>query len=1136
MVAFIRTNSWAWAAMLAAAVWFALAATAPAQDRQPPVNADLSASIERGFGRLIFTFPEEMKTDVQLANNILVIKFARPVKIQTDALQATFKELMSIVRADPDGTAIRIALSQKISVNSMAAGEKLFVDLLPANWVGMPPGLPQEVVDDLARRARDAERLARNQPVAPAKVWQPIRLRVAEAPTFIRYAFEIAEPMTTAAEQDGQELRITFAAPAKIDFGDAKARMSQSVVTLDADYADGIAVMRMVLAPGVAVRHFREESAFIVDVTPAPQAPPVQVQGNAGERRVPQTPQQTTAPMPLFADNEMKAAPETVPAAPAHNAAKTQTPPAPAAETMPVPPARAEAAPETGTVKASVTSSNAGIRVEFPFKQPVASAIFRRGEWVWIVFDTARAIDIEELVDDKTRVFSDITIAEFPDARAVRLRLNRKWLVSAGTDGQTWTVHFGDAVVSPSEPLNPRRVSEDSGAVMAIPLAAAAKGKVHKLEDASIGDDIHIVTAFGPPRGVLRLQDFVEFRLLPSAQGIALVPLADDLAVTLKPEIVVIARPAGLAVSELGRTPSVRRTPANVSALDATTWESERNRQFKERESEILTTVSLAPAPQRLDARIALATFYLSHRLAAEAKGTLEAAVREDSKLVANARFHLLRGVAELMIGRPDAALSDLSNTDLKDSHDAALMRAVAQAELSNWSEAREQFRAGLPGLKLLPVELQRLVYFAALRAAVEVRDFNEAARLIHEIETVEVPPEHEPEFTVLQGRLAEGLGRIDRAEKFYNAAAEGPISAAAAEARFKKVEVRIARGELTRPAAIEQLESLSFGWRGDRIELESNRLLARLYVGEARYREAFRLLDAALLTQKNAPVTRTFHNEMASVFEDLFLSGKADALPPIEALALYYDFSKLTPVGRRGDELIRRLSDRLVAVDLLDQAAELLQHQVQFRLTGAAKSQVATRLAIVHLLNRNPQKAIGVLAGTRQAELPQDLREQRLLLESRALMDSNRFDQALDVITSLQTPEADRQRADVLWAAKRWRQAGEAIEAMLGERWKEEGSLDEVERHDVLRAGLAYALANETLALTRLREKFAARLASGAEREALDEIAKGANPSAIGAAAKALSHIDSLAVFLKLYHARYPAGPIARNEQLSAR
>ena len=98
---------------------------APAQDRQAPVNAELAASIERGFGRLVFTFPEEVKTDVQLANNILVIKFARPVKVSTEALQATFKELMNMVRADPDGTAIRIALSQKITLNTMAAGEKL---------------------------------------------------------------------------------------------------------------------------------------------------------------------------------------------------------------------------------------------------------------------------------------------------------------------------------------------------------------------------------------------------------------------------------------------------------------------------------------------------------------------------------------------------------------------------------------------------------------------------------------------------------------------------------------------------------------------------------------------------------------------------------------------------------------------------------------------------------------------------------------------------------------------------------------------------------------------------------------------------------------------------------------------------
>ena len=69
--------------------------------------------------------------------------------------------------------------------------------------------------------------------------------------------------------------------------------------------------------------------------------------------------------------------------------------------------------------------------------------------------------------------------------------------------------------------------------------------------------------------------------------------------------------------------------------------------------------------------------------------------------------------------------------------------------------------------------------------------------------------------------------------------------------------------------------------------------------------------------------------------------------MPAIDALSLFYDFRDLTPVGRRGDEMIRKLADRLVSVDLLDQAAELLQHQVDNRLQGAARAQVAVRLAV---------------------------------------------------------------------------------------------------------------------------------------------------------------------------------------------
>src|SRR6185312_12143697 len=115
-------------------------------------------------------------------------------------------------------------------------------------------------------------------------------------------------------------------------------------------------------------------------------------------------------------------------------------------------------------------------------------------------------------------------------------------------------------------------------------------------------------------------------------------------------------------------------------------------------------------------------------------------------------------------------------------------------------------------------------------------------------------------------------------------------------------------------------------------------------------------------------------------------------------ALAIYYDFSKLTPIGRRGDELIRRLADRLVSVDLLDQAAELLDYQVKYRLSGVAKAQVAAKLAWIQLLNGKPAPAIQALADTRIADIPQELREQRLMLEARALSELGRYDAALEL------------------------------------------------------------------------------------------------------------------------------------------
>ena len=51
--------------------------------------------------------------------------------------------------------------------------------------------------------------------------------------------------------------------------------------------------------------------------------------------------------------------------------------------------------------------------------------------------------------------------------------------------------------------------------------------------------------------------------------------------------------------------------------------------------------------------------------------------------------------------------------------------------------------------------------------------------------------------------------------------------------------------------------------------------------------------------------------------------------------------------------------------VDLLDQAAALLSHQMEFRVKGAEKARVGTRLAILKLMDRRPEDALDALANS---------------------------------------------------------------------------------------------------------------------------------------------------------------------------
>ncbi len=1160
-----------------------------------PVKGQTQAAVANGFGRIVLQFTEEVESEVKVAGGIIVVTFARPVDIGIESITTGLPGYVGVARRDPDGKGLRIALARRVTVNSMAAGERLFIDLLPDTWTGVAPGLPQEVIEDLAKRAREAERLLRQQRQwAQKRKPMQIRVRVATQPTFTRYLFELPDVIAVTADRGTDDLTLTFGSPLVFDLSDAKSVLPGVVQSIDAQTKTDSVAVRFAFKGKADVRSFREDNNYVVDISASdakesaapvkmPELAALAVEAAAGKRgplagvEAPQTvPATVPAPAPPVAAKNVETKPAPKPDAPmkAEAAAKAETAPkatlkpeaaslpapaptpplvqavspapppvqaapaavaappvASAAEPKAAPPEdlKKEASPDAPKAKnpnsivVEVTRKGDSMRLSFPFSGPTPAAVFRRADTLWAVFDTKADIDVNALRGDISRTIRTATLTSTRDAQIVRIVLERPILASAAMEGGSWIITLGEAVVEPTKPLGiARNMALQNRASVTVPFDDPKS--LHRISDPEIGDNLLVVTALGPARGFLKSLDFVEFRALASTQGIVVQPLADDVQAELSADKIVLGRPGGLTLS--GAAPSGRNSAAfRPLVFDTQLWGFDRQSNFTERQYHLVAAAADASDGKRAIPRVELARFYLAKDMYVEAKGVLDVALAEDRPGADDPTALVLRAIADIMLDRPDEGLKDLADPIIGDQFDAPLWRAFAYARQGKWAEARQGFNNVEAAIATLPVELQRLALKEALRATIEVRDFEGADKQMHEFETVGMPKQMEPAILVLTGRMAQGLGKNEDALRNFRAASETSDRPTASEAHLREVALRYGLGDLKRSDVIVELETLTSIWRGDETEIEALQLLARLYNEEGRYRDAFHVMRTALRAHPKSELTRRIHDEAATTFDSLFLAGKGDALPAIEALSLFYDFRELTPIGRRGDEMIRRLADRLVTVDLLYQAGELLQHQIDHRLQGAARAQVAARLAVIYLMDRKPDKAQAVLRSTRMNDVTTDLRQLRQLLEARALSDIGRHDLALEVIANIDRREAIRLRADILWAAKRYQQAAEQIELLYGERWRDFAPLNDAERSDLMRAAIGYALGEDSIGLGRLRERYFGKMADGPERQAFDIATAqvGSRKAEFAEIAKKIAAADTLDTFLREMRSSYP-------------
>lgn len=1078
-----------WVAMVGVAVAMpALAIPVAAQEQ-----GQLFATQEDGYARLILSFPGRdtlPKYEMRIENGVLSIEFEEKVDIILPDVGVTLAPYLSVARVDPDGRGLRMGMRAAYNFNRIEAGEKLFIDLLPQDWQGMPPALPQEIIDELAERARLAAiRAERERKAAEVEASNPqATVRVGRNATFMRVQFDWTIPTTAEYVQEGAVSHIAFEWPVGIDMRGLAVDLPPEVGSVETSVSPDGSLVTLHLAEGVTPRFYENSPRqYILDVDIA----------GVG--------------LPSFSAASLaEAMPEPEPEAAGPDSAQVA---------MLYPEAVSKA------VKPFVSVLGSTVRVVFPFEQDTPAAVFRRGDTVWMIFDTVSGIEPPVHSPDLDALASEFAVVAAGDTQVVRLELSQDRLATLGSEGMAWVLSLGDIMLTPTEPINLSR-RRDMDGVFEVVADVVRPARVHDFRDPFVGDMLKVVTAFPPARGVTRTLDYVEFSALRSVHGLVIKPKNPELEMAVDSNLAVLSTPGGLTVSAHDAPRTIGNTLAQSlrsSHVDLQGLEEKDPAALNRRLDAMVAEAAGSEGRPRDVARLELAQFYVANQLSYEALGVLDVMEAGLEAEDLTRKMRMTRAIASTLAGRPADALSILNADSMGQEVDALIWRTIARVAAFDFKGARTDAVEANAVAENYPLWVRNKFYFAAIRAAIEADDLPVAERFLDQIEFASLDPEQASLYHLLSGRVDEAHGRLVEAIDTYGQVIAADIRPTRAEAIYRTLYLLNEQGTLDLAKATETLSAEALLWRGNALEANMQAMLADFYFRDGDYRQGFETVQQAVAYYPENPPVNALRDVAQRKFGELFLDGIADSLPPVDALSLYYDFRQLTPPGARGDEMIRNLARRLVRVDLLSQAAELLEYQLENRLSGVARTQIAADLAVIYLADRRPQDAIRVLNSTRLPDLPESLKRQRLVLEGRALIDAGRHELALDLLRDLDGRDVTLLRIDAQWKSGRYGEAGEMLEALYADE-PAGAPLDETVRMGLIKAAVGFVMAGDQFGLSRLRARFGDAMVTTPEWPMFDLVTGQVEITSVEfkAVAAQVSGVDGINAFLASYRDTY--------------
>ncbi len=748
--------------------------------------------------------------------------------------------------------------------------------------------------------------------------------------------------------------------------------------------------------------------------------------------------------------------------------------------------------------------------------ESVGVAAFRRFGSLWIILDRPNVHVPPQIAGPTPEIFPPFERSEIKGGVVFRTKMPSGYPLDVYGEGGGLVWRF---IVTPTsrdvKSIAPERAflanKRVRGGTVFWPMQATSS--VLEVPDPSVGDILKVVTveASNQFSGIER--DYVDFKALHSAVGIAIEPKIDDLDVVFVGNGVQITRPGGLAMS---RTKDVNRRLIREEVLESSIVSLEGEREIRRifdfdrwmmgglsameaNQRILLSEVARKSKMERVQDLLTLAKMNIANDRGQEAIGYLRYAAQEIPGVAEGAEFIALRAAAYTLAAKYELAFRDLRSPLLKDYNELDYWRAYALAGLEDWQQAKlampRDFSVLVGYPKVLLEKIGLKLAEVSLRAGHVETTESILAALRREQDTL--MPWTTAGMNYLKAEAHRQSGEYDRAKEFWSALAEGSDDLYRAKAGLALTMLELETGDIDRSKAIDRLEGLRYSWRGDEMEAQTNFMLGRLYLEDDRYLKGLAILRDAASMSPDSTIGHDITTYMADIFKELLIND--EDMSPLDAVTVYEEFIELTPSGDDGNKVVQKLAERLVEADLLGRAAEILQHQVDYRIKGSEKARVALRVAAIYLLDDHPVESIKSLniakalySRETDSQAKKKLREIELL-RARALSQMDRTEEAIELLNGFDPdPDVNRLRADIAWQAALWDDAAEALQDLiLDEAFDLNRPLTGQQADLILNRSVALNLSGNRVALANMRKRYGDNMKKTARARLFDVVTR---------------------------------------------